>query len=313
MKKVGLALGGGFAKGYAHIGVIKTLEKNNIPIHYIAGTSIGAIIGSLYASGLSVEEITRIASDINMDELVDFKKPNKGLICGDKIEKELKFLLKNKKFKDMKIPFAAVAINLTDKKEKVFTEGDVAKAVHASVSYPGMFKPTLIGGKEYVDGGVLGAIPVKAVRDLGATKIIAVSLRGREGAKLLNDPLIEKIKDLFLVEELNNIRDFAIKKVKHAFILSFFIKELTSPRFIHFLFKHKKMKIPHVIQILENSIRLQTSELTNIKLNHEHPDVILEPRMNKHYALAFDKVAYFIKKGEEEAERKIEEIKKLIK
>lgn len=313
MKKLGLALGGGFAKGYAHIGIIKILEKNNIPINCIAGTSIGAVIGSLYASGLSVEEITKIAAGLKIDKLIDFKKPKKGLVCGAKMEKKIRNLLKNKRFKDMKIPFAAVAINLTDKKEKIFTKGDVAKAVHASISYPGMFKPTLIGGKEYVDGGVLDAIPVKAVRGLGANKIIAVSLIGKEGIRLVNDPVIEKIKNLFFVEELKNIRDFAIKKVKHVFILSFFIKELTSPKFIHFLFKNKKMKIPHILQILENSIRLQTNELINIKLSDEHPDIILEPKLNKNYALAFDKVDYFIKKGEEETERKIKEIKKLIK
>lgn len=176
--KIGLALGGGGARGLSFIGVIKVFEENKIPVDYIAGTSIGALIGGFYASGMPIEEIEKIATGANRRLLLSLLDPHlkTGLIGGDKVKKFIENFLHNKKIEDCRLPFAAVATNLKTGEAVVFRRGELASAIRASISIPLIFKPVEINNLILADGGLSAPVPVEAVRNMGADKVIAVNL-----------------------------------------------------------------------------------------------------------------------------------------
>lgn len=174
---IGLALSGGAARGIAHIAVLEQLELEGIPIHAIAGTSAGSIVGAFYCAGLTLREIKEILLNSSWKHILKFTVPRQGLISSEGIYHFMDRHLPIKKFSHMKIPFAAVATDLhTGEKVSIIT-GSVAKAVQASCSLPVIFTPTEINRKFLVDGGVASQIPVRTVREeLGAHKVIAVNV-----------------------------------------------------------------------------------------------------------------------------------------
>lgn len=175
--KIGLALGSGAARGFVHIGVIKRLEKENIPIHFITGCSMGSIIGGLYARGMDIETIEGLATNLDHKKWRDIVVPRKGLLKGDKILELLRFLFRNYDFCELKLPFACLAVDVKEGREVVIKEGNVAEAIRASISIPGIFVPFEDReGRVLVDGGVLNRVPVNACRELGADKVIAVDV-----------------------------------------------------------------------------------------------------------------------------------------
>lgn len=179
-KKVGLALGGGGARGLAHIGVLEVLQKEGIPIDMIAGTSAGAAVGAIYAQGTDASLIRKMALDLNWKELVslvDLTLPKTGLIKGRKVTNLLQTILGgNIKFHDLKIPLACIATDINTCKEVVIKEGSVLEAVRASISMPVIFSVVKWKGKYLVDGGLVNPVPVSVLREMGADSIIAVNV-----------------------------------------------------------------------------------------------------------------------------------------
>jgi NTE family protein len=184
--RIGLALGGGAAKGYAHIGVLKVLEREKINIDCIAGTSIGSLIGALYCSGISIKMLEQLSYQIKRRHWVDVIIPKQGLLAGNKAMEIVRLLTKNKSFHELDIPLAVTATNLVTGKEEVLKEGNVAEAVRASISIPGIFVPVYKGDMVLVDGAVLDKVPVDAARQMGADIVIAVDL-GFENTRKLNN------------------------------------------------------------------------------------------------------------------------------
>ena len=177
--KIGLALGGGGPKGLAHIGVIKTLLNHGIPIDYIAGTSAGALIGSLYAYSQDIESVQRHIMDRNRLQLLSYFSDvslNAGFIGGNRIEKFLGEYIREDNFKSLKVPFTALAVNLIDGKLVHLNHGSVVKAVRASIAIPVLFKPVEIDDKILVDGGLISQVPVNTAFAMGADIVIAVQL-----------------------------------------------------------------------------------------------------------------------------------------
>lgn len=177
--KLGLALGSGGARGLAHIGVIKILEENNISIDYIAGSSIGAIIGGFYAAGLSTKEIEEIALSTGWRRVFStlfepsFKK---GLIGGEKLKTFIESYINGKNFENCKIPFVAVATDLKTGEVVVLNKGEMALSIRASISVPLIFKPVEIEGRMLVDGGLSAPVPAEITKKIGADIVIAVNL-----------------------------------------------------------------------------------------------------------------------------------------
>jgi len=176
-KKIGIALSGGAARAFAHLGVLKVLAEHSIPIDYIAGTSAGSFAGAAFASGLSIAEIIEMSRKISWFRMTGFSYSPKGLLSNAPMGAFINRHLPHKNFEDLVIPFAAVACDLETGKEVVLKDaGDLATAVRASCAIPGVFVPVESEGRRLIDGGVVSNVPTKAVRKLGAEIVIAVDV-----------------------------------------------------------------------------------------------------------------------------------------
>lgn len=174
--KIALVLGAGASKGFAHIGVLKILEANQIPIHMIVGTSAGSFVGSLYAYGFNAFQLQKMSLTIEKGDIVDLTIPDNGFIKGEKLEEYINRMVGNLPIERMRIPFYAVATDLLDGREVVFGKGNTGTAVRASCSIPGVFRPVNIGGRLYADGGIVSPVAVQAARRMGADVVIAVDI-----------------------------------------------------------------------------------------------------------------------------------------
>lgn len=182
---IALVLGGGGAKGFAHVGVIKTLEENGIKPTLVVGTSVGSLVGSLYASGYSPTQLEALALTTTDSELTDFVLSNQGFIEGIKLKNFINAKVAGRPIESFPIDFAAVAAEKHTLKKTVFSTGDAGLAVQASCSVPNIFIAPRIPekvGKKYIDGGVVSLVPVDSARDLGADIVIAVDVTATDTA-----------------------------------------------------------------------------------------------------------------------------------
>lgn len=170
--KIALVLGAGASRGFAHIGVLKILESNKIPIHMIVGTSAGSFVGSLYAYGFNAFQLQKMSFSIEKGDIIDITIADNGFVKGDKLEE----LLNNTPMEKLRIPFYAVATDIQNGQEVVFGRGNTGKAVRASCSIPGIFRPVKIDERVFVDGGVVSPVAVDAARRYGADFVIAVDI-----------------------------------------------------------------------------------------------------------------------------------------
>ena len=177
MKKVGLALSGGGARGFAHVGVLKALVENDIPIDLIAGTSAGSFVGGAFAAGMSVNEIVEVGKQISWFGVAGFSYSPKGFLSNAAMKGFIESNFPVFKFEDLRIPFTAVACDLeTGEEVYLKDEGDLTHAIRASCAIPGVFVPVADDGRQLVDGGVVSPIPTRAVKKMGADVIVAVDL-----------------------------------------------------------------------------------------------------------------------------------------
>ncbi len=178
---IGLALGGGFARGLAHIGVLKVLEEENIPIRFVAGTSVGAIIGAAYCSGISAREMEEIASLVRFKDFARWTLSRLGFASNDRMQTFLEHTLRLSTFEELKIPLAVTATDFVTGDGVVFRSGPLVDPVRASCAYPGIFLPVEINGTLLVDGMLAHAVPTIPVRGMGADRVIAVYLNSQWG------------------------------------------------------------------------------------------------------------------------------------
>ena len=288
--KFGLALGSGSARGLAHVGVIQVLEAYGIPIDIIAGTSIGSVVGSLYATGASIDQLEEAALSMKKSttlSLLDPALPHSGLISGKKIEEMLNDLaLEDKTFDDLKIPFAAVATDVESGAEVILNQGKVIDAVRASISIPGVFTPVKYQDYYLVDGGVVDPVPVDVVEKMGADIIIAVSLA--------------KISPYTTVLIINK-ETGGLEEVEKSSIFQQKIEEVKST-----------FEGPNIFEVIVQSIDIMEAKITDQSL--EGADVVIVPFGIKDINLLdFDKAESVIKGGIMATLIKMHEIKEAIK
>ncbi len=173
---VALALGSGGDRGFAHIGVIKVLEANNIHIDMVLGTSAGSVVGALYAGGYSGVALEKLALEMDREQLKDYDFSTRGYVRGEQLQDFINRALKNRSIEQLEKPFFAVSTQLSSGKAVAFNHGNTGMAVRASSSIPGVFYPVLISGEEYVDGDLKKPVPVTLAREMGADFIIAVDI-----------------------------------------------------------------------------------------------------------------------------------------
>ena len=187
--RVGIALGGGAAKGFAHIGVIKMLEANGLAPAVVSGTSAGSVVGALYASGMNAFEMQEKAVALDEAKIRDLQLSSGGLVLGQKLEDYVNEQVRRKPLEQMAKPFVVVATRLEDGERTVFARGNTGQAVRASSSVPGVFQPVTIGKYHFVDGGIVSPVPVDAARQLGADIVIAVDISNKARGQTPGDML----------------------------------------------------------------------------------------------------------------------------
>jgi NTE family protein len=203
--KVGIALGGGAGRGIAHIGVLQVLKENKIPIHMVAGTSMGAIVGALHCCGVDSKMMERIVLHLDEKAYFDVTVPRRGFMRGDRIQSLVQTLTGNRNFEDLAIPLAVVAVDLNQSKPIVFRKGKIHKAVRASISIPGLFEPVEKEGMVLVDGGIIDRVPVSALQEMGADITIGVDV-GFRGTHQKANGILEIILQSFEVMEWEMVR-----------------------------------------------------------------------------------------------------------
>jgi NTE family protein len=176
---IGVALGGGFARGMAHIGVLKVLEEESIPVSMVAGTSVGALIGAAYCSGLSIEELDQLAHSCRFTTFARWTVSRYGFASNDRMVAFLARTLKAQTFEEMRIPLGVIATNFNTGEGMVFRSGNIIDPVRASCAYPGMFLPVNIDGCWLVDGMLSHPVPARPLRDMGADRVLAIHLKGQ--------------------------------------------------------------------------------------------------------------------------------------
>lgn len=173
---LGLALGGGFARGIAHIGVLKVLEEEGIAVDFVAGTSVGAIIGAGYCSGMTAAELADMAKTLRLSNFARLTLSRYGFYNNDRMVRFFERIMQQHRFEDLKIPLAIAATEFRTGEATVFTKGPLVDPIRASCAYPGMFLPVEIDGKSYIDGMLAYAVPTTPLRQMGADRVIGIYL-----------------------------------------------------------------------------------------------------------------------------------------
>ncbi|MBP5989131.1 MAG: patatin-like phospholipase family protein [Piscinibacter sp.] len=187
--RIGLALGGGAARGFAHIGVIQALEDSGIRPDLVVGTSAGSLVAALYASGLHSPELIRLADAMDEASITDWAFPGRGLIRGEALAKFVREHTGGRNIEQMALPLGIVATDLDSGAPILFQRGDAGLAVRASSAVPAVFQPVKIGTREYVDGGLVSPVPVRFARQMGAEVVIAVDISAVPEGNATGDPL----------------------------------------------------------------------------------------------------------------------------
>jgi len=316
-KKIGLALGSGAAKGLAHIGVIKVLEANQIPVDFIAGSSMGALIGALYSSGLSVAQMEDIACNTDWKLIAKMLTPTlplAGLVEGNRIRQFFRTLMEDKNFDDIKLPFAAVTTDVQTGEEIIIENGSLIEAVRASISIPGIFTPVRHQDRFLVDGGIVNPVPADAVRNMGADIVLAVNVVSSVDAAVqevtLPDETQRKRTQQTLTSAILNTRLAAYVKDKVDF--SSVVSVVESLSEMKELLE-KKFTGPNIIETIMQSISIMENEIIQMRFEQNPPDIFIKPPIEGFGLMEFYKAEKIIKAGEDATEPVVPLIKQLIK
>ncbi len=295
--KIGIALGSGSARGLAHIGVLKVLQEAGIKIDFIAGSSIGAMIGAAYALYGDITPLLETAYKTTkkpIDLMIDPAFPIKGIVSGKKIESLLDdFGFRGKEFRDLKIPTIIIATDILRWRKVALTQGSLTKAIRASISIPGIFSPVKYGDTYLVDGGVTDPVPVKPLRDAGVDFVIGVGLFPPPDISITWD-LKDGNKSLVPIDQ-----EIEERKAFYEFILRLGKEKVLSG--INWL-KTEVVEGPNIIETIFTSINIMQRELSFRSL--EKADIaIVSPELKGFNLLDFHKAGELIEKGEKAAKK----------
>jgi predicted acylesterase/phospholipase RssA len=316
--KFGVALGAGGARGLTHIGVLKALHKHKMYPDYIAGTSMGAVIAAAYAAGHSPDDIEKIASTTDWKNIVDFTVPKAGLIQGKIIENKIRKLVQDKTFKELQVPLRVVAYNLTKHERVIFKSGDVARAVRASSSIPGIFTPVEIDSELHIDGSVADPTPFDVVKEMGADVVLAVDLyphqkKQKHRASVRKKTFLAELRQKFVAVELLNVKNYLFPdrfpRVFWRFVRWSFGKLLYPAKVMRIAMKRE---LPAITRVMYDTVGVLTNNLARERFERGKIDVKVRPSFGHLTWTDFDQVRRFVKIGEKAMERKLSELKKLL-
>ncbi len=295
--RVGLALGSGSARGFAHIGVIEELLARGIKIDCIAGTSIGAVVGAVHAAG-KLGVFAEVARDLDWQQVLyhffEVSFPRSGLIDGTRIVSFVRRFVELSKISDLAIPFCAVATDLSSGADVVIGEGDVLEAVRASIAIPGIFTPVTMKGRVLVDGGLVNPVPVNAARGLGADFVIAVDVTHLdagdapdEADEEQREPKIRRAGPQREDDLVNNI----LQNVRRKF------DELDESARSYIRQLMKQNVLPNIFEVLGSSIRIVEAQIADARLKVDPPDLLIQPLVGHLGFMEFHKADEAIRQG----------------
>lgn len=314
-KKVGLVLGSGASRGWAHIGVIRALEEEGVHIDYIAGCSVGAYVGAIYASG-SLESLETFLLEKDGKKIFsyfDVVFPKSGLLNGSKRVQELFSMHTDvKTFADLNIPLMMVATDLEQGKVVILKSGNILSALRATMSYPGLFEPVRMGGRWLVDGGLVDPVPVGMARAMGAEVVIAVDLNSRIVSRTKAGAGVAKAAHSTQttskpVSAENGNRNELVKKMSDYYDnIEQRLRQKTSDLL------HRDHSTPDIIDTVMTSVSIMQERITRINLAVDQPDILIRPRLGELKMMNFDQIEHTIEEGYIGAREKMEDIKTLL-
>ena len=303
-KNIGLALGSGSARGWAHIGVIRALTDAGIEIKCIAGSSIGSLVGAAFALN-KIDVLEDFARQLDWKQIVSFLDvifPRSGLIDGEKITDFFRGHVREMDIGKLPIRYCAVAADLATGREVVLNDGDLIEAIRASISVPGIFTPVKKNGSFLVDGGLVNPVPVSVVRDMGADYIIAVDL---------NADIIDKRRTNGIVpvdSSLENVIDQPPpQKWRIVQDLTNRLNEFSSPALSQVRQWLHKDPVPNIFEVLTSSINIMESQITAIRLTTDPPDLLVQPKLGHMRFMEFHRAEETITEGYREAMTQLKE------
>jgi NTE family protein len=275
MMKLGIALGGGGAKGIAHIGVLRVLTQARVPIQIVTGTSAGSIVGALYAAGKSPDEIAALMRRLSLREWLARDKTGLGIFSTDGFRRVIESAIgPGARIENLPIRFAAVAVEMESQREVVFDAGSVAEAVCASCAFPVVLAPAQFGGKNYLDGGLLNPVPFDVARRMGAERVLAVDLAADEPNFTANPALHQPEAILF-----------------------------------RFIFSAEQQKI---FRVGARTIGIMTKPARALKLKQSPPDLTIYPDVQKIGLIDFDLIDLSLVAGEKAMRDALPQLQKLL-
>jgi len=293
-KKIGLALGSGSARGWAHIGVVQALEESGIRVDCVAGTSIGALVGAVYASG-RIDALKAVVLGLDRKQILrlfDIVFPKSGLIHGKKVADFLRSYVQTGNIEQLPVPFSTVSTDLVTGSEVVGREGNVIEAVRASISFPGIFTPVIRNGMVLVDGGLVNPVPVSVVRDMGADFVIAVDLN--------HDIVGTKIKKIKRASARSAGRETgqpSAEKTKMLDALSKRVGILDRLGLAQARQWDAKDPLPNIFEVLLTSISIMENQITATKLKADPPSLLIRPNLGHIRFLEFNRAREAITEG----------------
>ncbi|MEA2078408.1 MAG: patatin-like phospholipase family protein [Pseudomonadota bacterium] len=304
--KIGLALGSGSARGLAHIGVIRALEEAGIKIDCVAGTSIGSLIGSVYASG-KLDALEKVYLGFDWKKIAyffDVVLPKSGLIDGKKVADFVREYVHAETIEHLPLPFQAVATDIETGKEVWIDQGDVIEAVRASISVPGIFTPVRRNGRVLVDGGLLNPVPVSTARSMGAAIVIAVDLN--HGIVVGKAPKKESKSDEknALSQALQRIGGKQYLKAMERINLG--LKSLDNSALNQVRAWLAEEPLPNIFEVLLSSINVMETQITQTRLRIDSPDLLIQPNLGHIRFLEFNRAEEIINIGYEETRSQLE-------
>ncbi len=306
---IGLALGSGSARGLAHIGVIRALEESGIKIDCVAGTSIGALIGSVYASG-KLEDLEKVYLDFDWKKIAyffDIVFPKSGLIDGNKVADFVREYVHAETIEHLPLPFQAVATDIGTGEEIAMDRGDVIEAVRASISVPGIFTPVRRNGRVLVDGGLINPVPVSTARSMGAKLVIAVDLNheivARKAPKNLPKASKSSEQNSF-VETLSRMG--GAKYLAAVERINLGLQSMDNPALNQIQAWLAEESLPNIFEVLLSSINVMETQITCTRLHLDPPDLLIQPKLGHIRFLEFNRAEEIINIGYEETCRQLE-------
>lgn len=288
--KIGLALGSGAARGFAHVGILKAFHEAGVKPYAITGSSMGALIGGIYASGYSIKKIEEFIKNLDFSvfkNFVDFKISKAGLVDGKKIEEFLESVIDIREMSKLETKFACVATDTLTGVEVIFDKGDLIKAIRASISFPGVFIPVYYEGMFLIDGGIKNPVPVDLLPKECDIKI-AVDV----GPFVVKDKLIKKYLTQKPVSHKNNIYDSFNKLVKHIFNIN----------------NNEKIKYPSLLETLVQTIAIMQQSIYEYKIKNIENVIEIRPDLDKYKLIDFNKAAEIMEIGYKEGKKIVKEL-----